>query len=102
MCPVLYSLTLFILMIYLLADADAQLICGGGLFDISILDDASFGNGNNVNLGYFPSLTSQATTGGIAGSFNDNFSNNTATLSPPAVAPSAPNSYGRFFRGRRR
>jgi hypothetical protein len=89
-------------MIRLLTEADAQLICGGGLLDISILDDASFGNGNNVNLGYFPQLTSQATTGGIAGSFNDNFSNNTATLAPPAAAPVAASSFGRFFRSRRR
>jgi hypothetical protein len=89
-------------MIRLLTEADAQLICGGGLLDISILDDASFGNGNNVNLGYFPQLTSQATTGGIAGSFNDNFSNNTATLAPPTAAPEKTRLLGRFFRSSRR
>jgi hypothetical protein len=88
--------------IKLLSEADAQLICGGGLLDISILDRATFGNGNNVNLGYFPALTSQATTGGIAGSFNDNFRNNTTTFNPPLASgaglptgPSRPSGSGR-------
>lgn len=85
-------------MIKLLAESDAQLLCGGGLLDISILDKASFGNGNNVNLGYFPALTSQATNGGIAGSFNDNFRNNTVTVPTTAAASPAYSLFGRWSR----
>jgi len=83
-------------MIKLLAESEAQLLCGGGFLDVSILDGASFGNGNNVNLGYFPALTNQATNGGIAGSFNNNLNGNTATL----PAPGAASPYSFFF-GRR-
>lgn len=83
-------------MIKLLSESDAQLLCGGGLLDVSILDGATFGNGNNLNLGYFPQLTNQATNGGIAGSFNNNFTGNTATL----PAPGAASPYS-FFIGRR-
>lgn len=95
-----------IIVIKLLSEADAQLISGGGWLDISLFNDNQIGNGNNLNLGYFPMLTSQATTGGIAGSFNDNFSNNQATFNPPQTSgvdrPSGvgrPSGSGRPFRG---
>ena len=86
-------------MIKLLAESDAQLLCGGSFLDVSILDGASFGNGNNVNLGYFPALTSQATNGGIAGSFNDNFRDNTVTLPVNGAAAPAYSFFGRRRRG---
>jgi len=85
-------------MIQLLAERDAQLLRGGGFLDVSILDGASFGNGNNVNLGYFPALTNQATTGGIAGSFNNNLNGNTATFPAPGAASPYPSFFGRRSR----
>jgi hypothetical protein len=74
--------------IKLLSEADAQAICGGSFLDISLLNGAKFGNGNNVNLGYFPALTTQATTGGTAIAVTDSFNGNTITL--PTLGAGSP------------